>query len=99
MKAIIKVNNQSAYSKYNFLTFEVKEVLRDIISIKIEENLSADFSIREVIIIDFDKEYQSAYDANNWAANWKNSACFHFLCEYALLNNICSKKLEYNCPA
>jgi hypothetical protein len=99
MKAIIKVNNQSAYSKYNFLTFEVKEVLRDIISIKIEENLSADFSIKEVIIIDFNKEYQKAYDANNWGANWKNSACFNFLCEYALFNNICAKKLEYNCPA
>lgn len=56
MKAIIKVNKNSAYAKYNYLTFEVNYIVNgSLININIK-GANVDFSFKEVIIVDFEKE-------------------------------------------
>lgn len=63
MKAIVtNVKKSSGYSQYNGLTFEVKEVLNNIIALKIPSKLdidrldTVDFSFNEVFIIDVELE-------------------------------------------
>jgi len=59
MKAIIKVNKNSSFAKYNFLTFDVKQVLsRNLVALNINGQ-TVDFSVKEVIIVDFAKEINS----------------------------------------
>ena len=55
MKAVLKLNKNSAYAKYNGKTFTVAEILPGIISVVINGILT-DFHYTEVIIIDVDAE-------------------------------------------
>jgi hypothetical protein len=100
MQVIIKVPQTSAFSKYNFLTFEVEQVVGNtLLSVKLEPGKKADFSYKEIIIVDFENAYQAAYNAINWNTNYQAAKLFSFLSGYSLVNNICHKQLEYNCPA
>jgi len=83
MKAILKVNKNSSYAKYNYLTFDVKEVLSNLIALNIN-GVTVDFQPSEVIIVDFPKEYQDAKDDNN--AGY--SAKLEFMIKYIDVNNI-----------
>lgn len=72
MRAIVNVKKGSAYAKYNGLTFEVAETRADEwnekksrITLKIKD-VNVDFALEEVIISDFQKEIQRAYDDKNW---------------------------------
>lgn len=60
MKAIVNVKKSSSFSKFNFLTFEVKEVLSAIVCLNINGN-SVDFSFGEVIIVNFQDELLNAW--------------------------------------
>lgn len=55
MKAIINVSKGSAYSQYNGLTFEVKEVLSKSVAVDIN-GVTTDFSFSEVMIVDIYQE-------------------------------------------
>ena len=58
MRAIVNVKKGSGYSKFNGLTFEVKEYFSNIVCLKIPSQLdidrfdSVDFSWNEVFIVD-----------------------------------------------
>ena len=58
MRAIVNVKKGSGYSKFNGLTFEVKEYFSNIVCLKIPSQLdidkfdSVDFSISEIFITD-----------------------------------------------
>lgn len=61
MKVIINIkNNYSQYKKYNFLTFEVKELLNDHVGVLLNRENGdfnqTDFHFSEIIIVDFEKE-------------------------------------------
>jgi hypothetical protein len=100
MKVIINVPAESAYSKYNFLTFEVDSIIgNSVLLVALESEIKADFSMREVIVVDFDKTFQAAYDNINWNSSHESRKAFSFLNEYALIHNICHSQLKYNCPA
>lgn len=95
MKAIVNVKKTSSAYKHNLKTFEVMNVFGPLINLKIEDNLTMDFSYREVIIVDFEKEIQSAYDTYNWNGNKR---LLDFLQSYSKHNKLLFD-LEYNCPA
>lgn len=58
MRAIVNVKKGSGYSKFNGLTFEVKEYFSNIVCLKIplqynpEDFISVDFTLNEVFIVD-----------------------------------------------
>jgi hypothetical protein len=94
MKAIINLPKSSVYAKYNYLTFEVVEVLSKIIAININ-GTTTDFGHKEVLIVDINTELQKEYDSYNWGSknNFKNLEL------YAFNNGILHREPEYNCPA
>jgi hypothetical protein len=99
MRAIVKVNKESHYAKYNGLTFYVKEVLNQqvallIPSIELERDVVTDFGFKEVIIVDINNELQIAYDNINWGCD---KYTFSNLKTYCVANNIKYKQPEYNC--
>jgi CYTH domain-containing protein len=100
MKAIINVNKESAYAKYNGHTFEVKEFLSTVAGIKIPHEefaeVTADFSHTEVLIVDLQEELQKAYDNYNWGGD---NRTFPNLMSYVKTNNFVMRGLKYNCPA
>lgn len=80
MRAIVNIRKSSAYAEYNGLTFEVAETKANTQSEKVRitlkifrkdigKEVSVDFSENEVIIVDFQKEIQKAYDDVNWDAS------------------------------
>jgi CYTH domain-containing protein len=57
MKAIVNVNKNSHYVKFNGLTFEVKELLSKQVALLIPnvefgKDITTDFGFKEVIIVD-----------------------------------------------
>lgn len=60
MKAILNVNPESVYSKYNFQTFNVVQSNGKIFTLLIKEKF-VDFAINEILIIDIHNEYLNAY--------------------------------------
>jgi hypothetical protein len=95
MKAIINVNKNNQYSKYNGLTFDVKEILNSIVSLDVN-GITTDFSFNEVMIVDFQEELQKAYDDFNWDGS---SRRYSKLLKYQDFNGLKPIKLTYNCPA
>jgi hypothetical protein len=85
MKAIVNVSKSSGYSQYNGLTFDVVEVLNNIVCLSIPSRLDIcrmdriDFSFREVFIIDLQKEI------NNAKGNEKLFKCLN---DYVSVNKI-----------
>lgn len=101
MKAIVKVNKNSSYSRFNGLTFEVKEVLSQQIalfipSLELGKDLTTDFGHSEVIIVDIENELQKAYDNYNWGSDTRT---YRNLEAYCIKNGIIVSKPKYNCPA
>lgn len=79
MKAIVKVHKLSSYAKYNYLTFDVKEVVsRNLIALNVNES-TVDFSFKEVIIVDLQKEALKAFEMDE-------PKLFDFLNQYAHYN-------------
>jgi len=99
MKAIINVNKESAYAKFNGHTFEVKEVLSTAVGIKLSHEefgeVTADFTHTEVFIVDLQEELQKAYGDYNWG---NDNHTFPNLILYIKKNNFVTKGLKYNCP-
>ena len=94
MYIILNLPKGSAYAHLNRHTFKVKETFGNFVSIDID-GATVDFYPGEVIVVDFLKEIQAAYDAQNWNGSSKALA---FLQKYAELNEV-AYSLEYNCPS
>ena len=97
MRAIVKVNKNSAFSHLNGLTFDVKEVLSNIISLDVD-GITVDFSFKEVMIVDIQQESQRLYDLCNWYGNIDMLVKFNKLNDYKEQNKI-KFELVYNCPS
>lgn len=76
MKAIITgVKKSSGFAYLNGHTFEVKEILSNIVALYIPSQLvkgkfdTCDFTFAEVTIVDIDEEVQKAFDAYNWGSD------------------------------
>lgn len=83
MKAIINVNENSAYAHLNGKTFPAKELMSTLVAMDIY-GTTVDFQHQEVLIVDLDAEMQSAYDAFNWGGG--NNAT-----KYNNLKNYCTE--------
>lgn len=94
MYIILNLPKGSAYSHLNRHTFKVKEALSTFVAVDVD-GATVDFYPGEVVVVDFLKEIQSAYDTQNWNGNGKALA---FLQKYAELNQV-AYSLEYNCPS
>ncbi len=100
MKAIIKVNKNSSYANLNGLTFDVNMIVgRKLLNISTDGLTTADFSIKEVMIVDIQNELQHAFDNNNFHGGFRNSDTLAFLQNYISENNIQVEEPQYNCPA
>ena len=102
MKAIItNVKKSSGYSDYNGLTFDVVEILSNIICINIPSKICdgrfdrVDFSYSEVTIVDIQHELQSAYDNWNWGSDTKTFINLKKYCDERGIKY----KYNYNRPA
>jgi len=85
MKVVINVHSASAYSKFNGLTFEVKEILSNLIAVSID-NRTVDFLYKEVVIVDFQKELKEAWEKAENDLNVHEK--LHFLRNYKTLHKI-----------
>ena len=94
MYIILNLPKGSAYAHLNRHTFKVKETLSTFVAVDVD-GATVDFYPKEVVVVDFLKEIQSAYDTQNWNGNSKALA---FLQKYAEVNNV-AYSLEYNCPS
>ena len=94
MYIILNLPKGSAYAHLNRHTFKVKETFGNFVSIDID-GATVDFYPGEVIVVDFLKEIQAAYDAKNWNGSGR---VLSFLQKYAELNNV-AYSLDYNCPS
>lgn len=90
MKAIItNVKKSSGFAYLNGHTFEVKEILHDLVALSIPSKIiygkfdTCDFLFAEVTIVDIDNEMQQAYDDYNWGNDNKT---------YSRLKNYCAYK-------
>ena len=81
MKAIIKVNKNSSFAKYNYLTFDVNYIVGgNLININVK-GANVDFSFKEVIIVDFEKEINKNF--NDFSVNQ-----MFFILNYRHINKI-----------
>jgi len=101
MKAIVtNVHPDSSHAHCNGLTYEVKEILsandRLLFCLDVDGQ-SADFSVKEVIIVDFAREIQSAYDNVNWKGSVEEHRIYRALEMYGKLKAI-KFTPEYYCP-
>lgn len=88
MKAILKVNKNSSYSHLNGHTFKVNMFIGDkLINLQFEDH-TADFSNKEVFIVDVQSEMQSLYNSHNWYGGSGNRIQLDWLEKYCLVNNI-----------
>lgn len=88
MKAIVNVNRQSSYSKYNGLTFEVHNLGTKTITLIIDSE-QVDFSLKEVLIVNLESEIKKA-SLNDKPELGSN------LTTYSKLLNYCDiKKINY----
>lgn len=87
-------------SYLNGHTFEVKEILSNLVSLNIPSKIyegrfvTCDFAFNEVIIVDIDAEVQKAFDAYNW----NGSKLYANLMNYCTKNGIKTNE-KINCPA
>jgi len=77
MKAILKVNKGSSYAKYNYRTFGVNSIMNglfnltfpaqtDAIGMPLIPEFTADFSYKEVLIVDIETEMQNLREMSDW---------------------------------
>ena len=90
MKAIINSD-----SELKGLTFNVISVLRSVVTLNVNGEIKT-FAHNEVLIVDFQKNLQQAYNSANWNSNCISA--LNSLREYQKANNI-KFQPEYNCPA
>ncbi|MDY3538168.1 hypothetical protein PG275_09165 [Riemerella anatipestifer] len=87
MKAIIKVNTESFYSKYNFLTFEVFEIGGSWVSFKglhpsFPQN-EVDFTFDEIFIVDIENELKKAmFNSKNGNEATRKFTALKKYCEF-----------------
>jgi len=101
MKAIINIKRKSSgFSYLNGHTFEVKEVLSNLVAVQIPSRIcegrfdTCDFGFDEVIIVDIDSEMQKSLDVYNWSG----SKLYDNLLNYCTKNGIKTNE-KINCPA
>lgn len=95
MKAIVNVNKASAYANLNGLAFKIlSHIKRTAFTLDVN-GVATNFNFSEVIIQDFQAEYQKAYDSYNWG---NSNSGYLYLKDYANTHKI-EFKPEYNCPA
>lgn len=101
MKAIIKTKKSSGMSYLNGRTFEVKQILSNLIALSIPSQIcegrfdTCDFAFDEVIIVDIDAEIQKAFDDYNWSGIYPS---YFNLVNYCTKNGIKTNE-KINCPA
>lgn len=86
MKAIVMVNQGSAYKKFNYRTFEVLSLLSSFIVLDID-GVSVDFRHNECLIVDVDYEYKM-YRSLAIMGDKKADLTFQALKRYVAQNNI-----------
>jgi hypothetical protein len=70
MKVIVFVPKGSSFSKYNYRTFEVNMFVGDtLLNVSLEDFVSADFSFKEIIVVDFEKEIEQTKKDCAWYSN------------------------------
>lgn len=90
-------------SYLNGRTFEVKEILSNLVALSIPSRIcegrfdTCDFGFEEVIIVDIDAEVQKAFDAYNWSGS-KVYPSYSNLVNYCTKNGIKTNE-KINCPA
>jgi hypothetical protein len=100
MKAIIKTKKSSGMSYLNGHTFEVKEILSNLVALSIPSRIcegrfdTCDFAFNEVIIVDIDTEMQKSLDAYNSSS----IKLYDNLMNYCTKNGIKTNE-QINCPA
>ncbi len=99
MQAVIKVHPGSAYRKWNGKVQNVAQLLPGMVAIEMQDkNVWADFTFKEVTILNFDHHIQAAFDAYNWYGNAETRRNLASLEAYAKFKGI-AYKLVQNCPA
>ena len=102
MKAIVvNVYPQSSHAHCNGLTYEVKEILSANDKLLFCLNvgvISTDFTAKEINIVDFAEELQSAYDNRNWSGTTEEYRIYNALEFYKQLKGITFIP-TYHCPA
>ena len=101
MKAIINIKRKSSgFSYLNGHTFEVKEILSNLVAVQIPSQIcegkfdTCDFTFDEVTIVDIDNEVQFAYDL--YCLDGKG--LYVNLRYYCIANRIKTNE-KINCPA
>lgn len=97
MKAVLNASRFSNNSQYNGLTFDVVSLNQHTFTLLIDGK-EVEFEYKEIILIDFQAEYQRTYDAYNWNSSSTLGVCYHYLKAYAEEHWI-KFTPEYNCPA
>ncbi len=92
MKAIINIKRKSSgFSYLNGHTFEVKEILSNLVAVQIPSQIcegkfnTCDFAFEEVIIVDIDSEMQTAYDNQIWG---NDNYTYRNMLTYCLINKL-----------
>lgn len=93
MKAIINIQNKNnQYSKYNNLTFEVKDLMNGkvgLVGVNPEfPNNQVDFSFEEIIIVDIEKEMQAARENADWVSSYEYASKYQCLINYCQLKGL-----------
>lgn len=96
MKAIVtNIGKDSAYAHCLGLTYNVSDILNNgnshVIFSLLVDNRSVDFSISEVTIVDFQKEYNSAYENAQWVNQERLHKNYLALSRYAE-----EKRIKFN---
>lgn len=84
MKAILRVPRGSSYAKYNGRTFEVNGIMYGLFNLQFPAQpdalghplipeFTADFSHKEVLIVDIEQEMQKARELSDWYGGQKTS--------------------------
>ena len=101
MKAIVtNIHTDSSHAHCKGLTYEVKEILSandKLVFCLNVDGYSTDFSAKEVTIVDFARELQSAYDNVNWKGSQEEHRIHRALETYKVLKGI-KFSAEYYCP-
>jgi len=87
MRVILKVKKESAYAKYNGLTFNVKEFLNGLLALDINGK-TVDFGFKEVLIVDFKNELNTAFTSVTKEYKEQEVNRFKRLNNYAEVNGI-----------
>ncbi len=87
MKAIVNVKPGTTYSKFNGLTFDVKNINNIVITLDLK-GFAIEFSLGQVMICDIQEEYNKAYAKAEKTCNNTDYQKLYHIKEYAAYMDI-----------